>query len=93
MWYPPSLKYRVGEPSIGKANPPPLFDYPRGIAVIALSSPHRKEAISASQEIFGRSEAKGSDIEESITRAKMKMMLNGTKTLERKPQYVKRWWY
>ena len=51
MCYSPSLECCVGEPSIGKANPP-LFlhyaDYPRGIAVIALSSPR----FSASQEIL-----------------------------------------
>jgi len=45
-----------GEPSIGKANPPFYYaDYPRGIAVIAviaLSSPHWKEAFSASQGIL-----------------------------------------
>ena len=56
MCYPPSLEYCVGEASIGEGNPPPPFlhyaDYPRGIAVIALSSPHRKEAFSASQEIL-----------------------------------------
>ena len=41
------FEHCVGEPSIGKANPLPFFlhyaDYPRGIAVIALSSPHQKK--------------------------------------------------
>ena len=45
----------VGEPSIGKVNPPPLLhcaNHPRDIAVIAVSSPHRKEAFAASEEIL-----------------------------------------
>ena len=61
----PSLEYRVGgtRPSV-RRTVRRLVHYPRGIAVIALSSPLQKGAFSASQEIFGRREVKGSDTEE-----------------------------
>lgn len=45
----------VGEPSIGEANRSAFFygaDYLHGIEVIAVSSPHRKEAFAASEEIL-----------------------------------------